>query len=180
MIPLWADYAGALAGMMNDHGFKDELEHCIILAKEARDHHCRAFFIGNGGSAAIASHMASDWQKAGGIPSMCFNDAASVTALGNDRGFESIFSEPIRMHGTAEDLLFAISSSGESEDILVGVDMAVSAGMHVITLSGFNAKNSLNGRGVINFHVPNTRYGLVEVTHFAILHHILDRVVADA
>jgi D-sedoheptulose 7-phosphate isomerase len=84
------------------------------------------------------------------------------------------------MHGCADDLLFAISSSGESEDILLGVDMGISAGMNVITLSGFKDKNSLRGRGVVNFYVPSTRYGLVEVAHFAILHHILDRVIADA
>jgi hypothetical protein len=49
-------------------------------------------FIGNGGSAAIASHMAIDFTKNGGMPAMCFNDGAALTCLGNDLGYEEVFA----------------------------------------------------------------------------------------
>ena len=68
--------------------------------------------VGNGGSAAIASHVAIDYSKNGKIPAVAFNDPASLTCLTNDLGYENVFSHHIQMLGNPQDLLFAISSSG--------------------------------------------------------------------
>ncbi len=137
----------------------------------------RLFFVGNGGSAAVASHMAIDWMKNGGFATFGPGDAAQVTCLGNDLGFDKIFSEPIHRHGQLGDVLFAISSSGMSEDILYAVNTAKSKMMNVVTLSGFGEGNFLRTKGAVNFYVPSSHYGTVEIAHLAILHSILDEVM---
>ncbi len=144
-------------------------------------HYChgkaRLFFIGNGGSAAVASHMAVDWMKAGGFATFGPGDAAHMTCLTNDLGFENVYSMPIERHGVLGDVLFAISSSGMSEDILHACDVARSKMMNVVTLSGFGEGNFLRSKGQVNFYVPSNRYGIVEIAHLSILHSILDEVM---
>lgn len=138
----------------------------------------RLFFIGNGGSAAVASHMAIDWMKNGGFATFGPGDAAQITCLGNDLGFDNIFSMIIDRHGQLGDVLFAISSSGMSEDILQACDAAKRKMMNVVSLSGFGEGNFLRKKGQVNFYVPSNRYGIVEIAHLAILHSILDEVMA--
>ena len=137
----------------------------------------RILFIGNGGSAAIASHMACDWQKNGQFATFGPPDSALMSCYGNDYGFDHIYSEMIDRHGQLGDVLFAISSSGMSDDILKAVDMAVSVKVNVVTLSGFGQGNFLRTKGQVNFYVPSNQYGTVEIAHLAILHSILDEVV---
>lgn len=134
----------------------------------------RVMFIGNGGSAGIASHMATDWLKNGGFAATCFNDGAALTCLANDLGFDQVFAVPIARHARAGDLLFAISSSGKSASILNGVTAARQAGAHIITLSGFKSDNPLRKLGDLNFWLPDGHYGFVEVGHLALCHAILD------
>jgi D-sedoheptulose 7-phosphate isomerase len=137
----------------------------------------RLFFVGNGGSAAVASHCAIDYMKAGGFATFGPGDAAQMTCIGNDLGFHNVYSLPIERHGQLGDVLFAISSSGMSEDILDAVATARRKMMNVVTLSGFGEGNFLRKKGQVNFYVPSNRYGVVEIAHLAILHSILDEVV---
>ncbi len=139
----------------------------------------RLFFIGNGGSAAIAAHMAADWMKNGDFPTFSFTEGPLVTCITNDLGYENSFWLPIDAHGGIGDVLFAISSSGTSKNILCAVEAAKGKKMNVITLSGFSAHNPLREQGQINFYVPSSHYGTVEIAHLAILHSILDEVIAD-
>jgi len=149
----------------------------VGFARERRKIGAKVYFVGNGGSAAIASHMAADWMKAGKFASLCFNDGALVTCLANDLGYGSGFSEPIKRFGQPEDLLFAISSSGQSINILNAANAAKNIGMRVVTLSGFSPLNPLREMGDINFYVNSTRYGPVEITHLSILHAMLDQLI---
>ena len=134
----------------------------------------KVYFVGNGGSATIASHMAIDFWKNGGIRADAFNDAAQLTCLGNDYGYEHVFGKPIEMNGRPEDVLVAISSSGKSENILNAVKAARNKGMKVISLSGFERENPLRNMGDVNFFVDSKGYGMVEITHLTICHAILD------
>jgi D-sedoheptulose 7-phosphate isomerase len=138
----------------------------------------RLFFVGNGGSAAVASHMAIDWMKNGGFATFGPGDAAQLTCIGNDLGFDNVYSLIIERHGQLGDVLFAISSSGMSEDILQACAAAHRKRMNVITLSGFGEGNFLRSKGQVNFYVPSNQYGVVEISHLAILHSILDEVMA--
>ncbi len=77
------------------------------------------------------------------------------------------------------DILLAISSSGKSKNILLGVQAAESKECSIISLSGFESNNPLRFLGNINFYVPSLEYGPVEVAHTAICHGILDAVIHD-
>lgn len=149
----------------------------VNVLLDAKKRGAKVFFIGNGGSAAVASHMAADFLKNGVIAAQCFNDGALTTCIANDLGFEHVFARPISIQGRHADVLIAISSSGKSRSITLAVETAVSKGMRVITLSGFAADNQLRQLGDINFYVPSDRYGVVEVCHHAICHALLDAVM---
>jgi D-sedoheptulose 7-phosphate isomerase len=137
----------------------------------------KLMFIGNGGSAAICSHMAIDFWKNGGMRAIAFNDSPLLTCVGNDYGYNHVFEKPIEMFADSGDLLVAISSSGCSENILRGVQSARSKGCSVITLSGFKVDNPLRTMGDLNFHVTAEMYGHVEVIHHSICHCILDSIM---
>jgi D-sedoheptulose 7-phosphate isomerase len=134
----------------------------------------KLMIIGNGGSAGIASHMAIDFAKNGGVRALTFNDASSLTCLGNDLGYDQVFATQVDMHGLPGDLVVAISSSGQSANILRAVEVARARGCVVVTLSGFDRENPLRRKGALNFYVPARVYGLVETAHQVVLHAILD------
>ncbi|MBO45473.1 MAG: phosphoheptose isomerase [Planctomycetes bacterium] len=139
----------------------------------------KIIFIGNGASASIASHMSTDFWKNGSMRAIAFNDAALLTCLSNDCGYENVFGKSVEMFADEGDILVAISSSGKSENILNGVREARKRGVHVVTLSGFGSDNPLCGMGDINFYVPDGTYGAVEILHLSVCHCILDIVVMD-
>lgn len=150
------------------------IERAIGLIRGAATDGRKTMFIGNGGSAAIASHMAIDFSKNGKMPAMAFNDASALTCLGNDNGFETVFAGQIDMLGRRGDVLVAISSSGELPNILNGVKAAAARGIAVVTVSGFAPGNRLRGLGAVNFYVPSREYGFVEISSQALLHAMLD------
>ncbi len=137
----------------------------------------KIIFIGNGASASIASHMSTDFWKNGSMRAIAFNDAALLTCLSNDCGYENVFGKSVEMFADEGDILVAISSSGKSENILNGVREARKRGVHVVTLSGFGSDNPLCGMGDINFYVPDGTYGAVEILHLSVCHCILDIVI---
>jgi D-sedoheptulose 7-phosphate isomerase len=139
----------------------------------------KAMLIGNGGSASIASHIQNDLCKAVGIRALVFNEQPLLTALGNDDGYGSIFETPIQLWANQHDLLIAISSSGQSENILRGVRAASERGCKIVTLSGFKPDNPLRSLGHLNFYVPSQSYGHVETAHATVLHFITDCAAAQ-
>jgi len=139
----------------------------------------KVIFVGNGGSAAIASHQAVDYWKNGGMRAISFNDPALLTCVGNDFGYPHVFEKPVAMFADKGDVLIAISSGGRSENILRAAAAGVAAGCRVITLSGFDPDNPLRGRGELNFYVPSDSYGFVEITHLAVCHCIVDTIIAE-
>ncbi len=150
------------------------IEDLLALAQRVHARGDKVMFIGNGGSAAISSHMSEDFSKAAGIRSLCFSDAATLTCLGNDYGFEHIYEKQIEWLGRKGDLLIAISSSGRSKNIILGVEAARKAGAEVATLSGFDADNPLRSLGDLNFYLPSSRYGFVEAGHLVLLSAVVD------
>jgi len=137
----------------------------------------KVMFVGNGGSASIASHMAVDFWKNALVPAFCFNDPAQLTCLANDYGYEKVFSAPIEIFAGEGDILFAISSSGQSLNIFNAVQSARKKKCWVITLAGFRPDNPLRKSGDINFYIPDDSYGIVESAHSIICHHVLDAII---
>lgn len=139
----------------------------------------KIFFVGNGGSAAIANHMVIDFWKNAGIPAVSFSDSSLLTCISNDFGYNQVFAKPIEFFAKKEDVLFAISSSGKSKNILGAVHAAKLKGATIITLSGFDRNNPLSNKGVYNFYVPSGEYGFVEVVHQYICHCIVDMLIKN-
>ena len=133
-----------------------------------------AYIIGNGGSSGIASHFCNDLIKGLKIPANTLVDSNVVTCLANDYGYENCFSEALKVNMKQQDLLVAISSSGNSRNILNAVRVAKNKKAKVVTLSGFDAENPLRQLGYINFWLDRRDYGLVEMGHFFILHSLVD------
>ncbi|HEY8248632.1 MAG TPA: SIS domain-containing protein [Hyphomicrobium sp.] len=147
------------------------------VAETARNAHNsgnKVILIGNGGSAAIASHHAIEFLKNGGIRAQALNDLAALTCLSNDLGYANVFSEQLKTQGVPGDMLIAISSSGQSVNILKAVEVARTNRMQIATFSGFQPDNLLRGRGDVNFYVNSNQYGFVEVAHHALIQAILD------
>ncbi len=157
------------------HGF----HHYIQYVQSMRQARGKLLFVGNGGSAGICSHLAIDYSKNGHIPSMAFNDASAITCIGNDFGYEHVFAKQIEFHARQEDILIAISSSGNSANIVNAVKAARMVGCKVVTLSGFHPDNVLRRLGDINFYVSAKEYGVVEVSHLALGHALLDYIIQE-
>lgn len=137
----------------------------------------QVFFIGNGGSAAIASHMTADFMKNGGMKTYSLYDNSVTTCMGNDYGYEYIFSRPLEFLADEDDLLIAISSSGNSKNIINAIQVAKKKGCRVITFSGFLKDNAIRVLGDYNLHVPVSHYGMVESIHNLILQQIVDMIL---
>lgn len=162
----------------NEFGLSKGIEKAIGLITFQSAKGNKVIFIGNGGSASIASHMAIDFWKNGGMKAVCFNDSAQLTCLSNDYGYQHVFEKPIKIFAQKGDVLVAISSSGRSENILKAVSAAREMGCKVITMSGFNSDNALYfSGGDINFYVPSLSYGYVEIVHLCFCHCILDLII---
>lgn len=155
----------------------DALEEAINMIIEQTKSGKKLLFIGNGGSASIASHIATDFLKNAKIASIAFNDSPLLTCISNDCGYEYVFEKPIEILANSGDILFAISSSGKSENILRGAGIAKEKELRVITLSGFDNDNPLRRLGDINFYVPSSGYGHVEIMHLSICHSLVDVIV---
>ena len=177
-------YIVTLAGLLRGAEVTDRASKTLRLeegckrlrqaAQTAHDAGNKVIFIGNGGSASIASHLAIDFSKTGGLRSLAFNDAAALTCLGNDFGYENVFAKQLEFHARPNDLLIAISSSGQSPNILGAVKTAWARDCKVVTFSGFKEANQLRRMGDINFYVNSSEYGFVEVAHLTLCHAVID------
>ena len=141
-----------------------------------RDRRSNVYIIGNGGSAGIASHMMIDLLNMSKIKAHTLYDLSMLTCISNDYGYENVFKKPLDLMLADEDILIAISSSGESNNILNAVRSAISKNIYTITLSGFATENSLKKTGDINVWLNSSDYGIVEIGHAFILHNIADRL----
>jgi len=178
------DYFGTLAELLRGAEVTDRASKTIALHKgcdwvrttahQTHDSGNKIMFVGNGGSAAIASHLAIDFLKYGGLRSLAFNDASALTCLGNDLGYENVFAKQLDLHARPGDFLIAISSSGRSPNILGAVKAARAQDCRIVTFSGFASENELRRTGDLNFYVRSHEYGFVELAHLALCHAVLD------
>ncbi|MDO8555502.1 MAG: SIS domain-containing protein [bacterium] len=157
--------------------FVEGIERVVVCIETAKTSGASLIFIGNGGSAAIASHQTADFMKAG-VRAFAPLDHSLITCFSNDFGYESAFANVLKVNGKKGDVLFAVSSSGESKNILNAVEVAKSKGMTIITLSGFDPLNSLRKIGEINFYAPSNSYRHVESAHLFVFNCILDFFLA--
>lgn len=182
------DYFKGYALYLNDlltHLDVDAIQGVIDCFLDARRKKKTIFFAGNGGSAATASHFAQDLaevcKKAG---SKCFktlsltDNVSFITALGNDYGYDEIFTGQLKNLYNTGDVLVAISASGNSPNIVNAVELAKKMGGKTVGLVGFDGGQLKNlCDHVIHVKSQKGEYGPVEDVHMILVHIITSYLI---
>jgi len=166
-----------------------EIGRMMEAVLEARNNGTHIFFIGNGGSAATASHFANDISIGTRVnhtdkpfKALALTDnMAAITAVANDDGYEHIFTKQLQNFAKKGDLLVAISASGNSPNVIQAVQWAKEKGLKVVGLTGFDG-GKLRELSDIKIHVQTRKgeYGPVEDVHMFVDHLLgsyLNRIV---
>ena len=180
----WAEYVDTIAtglrGLVaTDRSGKslpplDAVAQWVTLTHQVHERDGQLFLFGNGGSAGMASHMATDACKNGRLRAISFSDASMLTATSNDLTFEETFSLPLERLARRGDLAIAISSSGNSPNVVKALEAAERLGVEAVTLTAKGADNRARTLGRLNFYVPLRRYGWAESAHQILLHFWFD------
>ena len=176
----FADFNDALQDCLGDPAHLKGLAQAVKMLKSTRAKKNKIILIGNGGSSAIAEHMAIDLTKNAGLRAMAISGTPALTTFANDFGYEHVYAKAIAAFADQGDVLIAISSSGTSKNILNAVAAARVKKMKVITFSGFTADNPLRSAGDINIWVNSRAFGHVELIHNALIHYINDVIIGTA
>ena len=136
-------YLEYLASVLNNISLTD-IEKFVGVLLEARNKESSIFFIGNGGSAATASHFANDiaigtktYKKPFRAISLCDNQAV-ITAIANDDGYEEIFCQQLKVLLNKNDVVVSISASGNSSNLLHAIDVAQKMNAITVGISAFD------------------------------------------
>ena len=162
-----------------------ELNDLAELLVRARKEGRRVYTLGNGGSAATASHFAADFNKglSYGFPErfrfICLADnVATLTAYANDVSYEDVFVEQLRNHLEPGDVVIAISGSGRSPNVLKAVAYANEAGAVTVGLTGYDG-GPLRTLARHSVHVPVADMQIAEDIHL-VVDHLLVRILGAA
>ena len=167
---------------------KEQLQNITLAAEmisTSFDHGKKVISCGNGGSHCDAMHFAEelsgrfrDDRKP--LPAISISDPSYLTCVGNDFGFDQIFSRAIEGLGNEGDVLLAISTSGNSQNIINAVEAAGKKGMKSVILTG-KTGGKLSGKGDIQINVPHSGYAdRIQEVHIKIIHiliHIIEKQV---
>ena len=154
-----------------------DLKQVATLAHKVPQQKKKIIVVGNGGSAAMASHVTVDFTKAAGMRAVNFNEADLLTCFANDYGYENWVARALEFYADEGDLAILISSSGQSSNMLNGAKQAKEMNLPLVTLSGFRADNPLRFLGNANLWVDSTSYNIVEMTHHVWLLSIIDYLI---
>ena len=177
--PFVKDYLTRLKQIL-DNIDVDVVSNIVDTLEETIENKSRIYILGNGGSAATASHMVND--LGAGLRRRCIinfdvtslgDNSPVITAIANDIGYENIFYMQMKGLINADDVIIAISCSGNSPNITKAVAYAKDLGCEIIGVTGFDG-GLLKKMSDINFHIdaPENEYGLVEDAHM-ILDHLI-------
>jgi D-sedoheptulose 7-phosphate isomerase len=158
-----------------------EIRTAVKILRKTILQNSRIYLMGNGGSASTASHFATDLGVGSlnrGNPLKAFSladNSAIITATGNDHKFEEIFSRQIRLMCEPEDVVFVISASGNSRNLVLAIEQAKKIGCQTIALTAFNG-GRIAKMVDCNIHIdtPIGDYGISEDIHSMICHCIAE------
>ena len=169
-------YIDYLTSVLNSISLSD-IEKFIKVLLESRERASSVFFIGNGGSAATASHFANDIaigsktdEKPFRAISLCDNQAV-ITAIANDDGYEEIFSQQLQVLLKKQDVVIAISASGNSPNLIRAIETAKKMSAITVGISAFDG-GKMKEMVDVSLHVPTEKgeYGPAEDAHMVLDH----------
>jgi D-sedoheptulose 7-phosphate isomerase len=152
-----------------------KMELCFKLLQKGINSGVNILTCGNGGSSSIAEHLVCDFIKQTStgtnirpkvIPLLT---TPVITAIANDMSYGEIFSYQITRYAKPDDILISVSSSGNSENIINGINTAKSIGVHTISFVGFNGGEAAKISDIA-LHINADNYGVVEDAHHALMH----------
>ncbi len=155
---------------------QQEFDNCEALLKSCSARQGKVILAGNGGSAAMASHIAVDLSKVCSIRAINFNEADLITCYANDYGHENWIKEALKTYADPNDLVILISSSGNSKNIVNAAKYCNLKNIDLITFSGFSKDNKINKLGKVNVWVNNGFYNFVEMAHHLFLVALVDSI----
>lgn len=159
----------------------DEINKCMDMLMEAYENDRFIYVIGNGGSAANASHLAQDLAKGTRhskdqtkrLKALSLTDNTPfITAQGNDEGYDSIFEQQLRTFANSGDYLIAISGSGNSPNIIKAIEWANNNGIKTIGITGYDG-GKLRKIATHTVHVPLNEMCTAESIHSIIFHYVI-------
>ncbi len=152
----------------------DDLLRISKIIHQIKKNKKKVIIVGNGGSAAMASHVSVDLTKMCKIRAINFNEADLLTCFSNDYGYENWVQKALSFYADKGDLLICISSSGKSMNIINGAKFAKKNGCKLVTLTGFSKNNKVRKIGDVNLWLNSKNYNLIEMTHHIWLLLIVD------
>ena len=153
-----------------------------LIAGAFRDGH-KVLLFGNGGSATDASHLAAEFvgrykKERNPLPAIALaTDIAAITCIANDYGYDELFARQIRAHGRKGDVAIAISTSGNSSNVLKGVEAATACGMRTIAWTG-GSGGKLAELAELSFVVPSSVTARIQECHIT-MGHVLCELIED-
>jgi D-sedoheptulose 7-phosphate isomerase len=164
---------------------EEQIVQVVDLLHEARLNQRQVFVMGNGGSASTASHMVCDLMKntrSQDLPNFRIIGLADnmpvFSALANDEGYENVFAAQLESFVRPDDVVVAISASGNSPNVLKAVELANRAGARTVGMTGFDG-GKLGKMVDIHLHVPSHIIEHVEDIHL-VLEHLITRILRSA
>lgn len=152
----------------------EKIKDALIKVKDKKK---KVIILGNGGSAAISSHVSVDLTKNARIRCINFNEADLITCFSNDYGYEKVFAKCLEFYADKGDVVIIISSSGKSKNILEAAKICRTKKIFLCTLTGFSKTNPLKKIGNINLWVNSRAYNIVENIHQIWLLTIVDKII---
>ena len=135
----------------------------------------KVIIFGNGGSAAISSHVSVDLTKNARIRSINFNEADLLTCFSNDYGYEKVFSKSLEFY--ADKGVIIVSASGRSKNLIEAAKICKKNKIFLCTFTGFSKSNPLKKMGNINLWVNSKAYNIIENVHQIWLLSIVDKII---
>jgi D-sedoheptulose 7-phosphate isomerase len=169
-------YINNFSKLLNEQlNFTEELIDIRKILLNIKKNKKKVMIFGNGGSASIANHFATDLTKFARIRSVVCNESNLITCLANDYGFENWIKKSIEFYGDKGDCLIIISSSGQSQNIINACIQAKKSKFNsIITLTGFKKNNPVKKLGKINLWINSKSYNYVENIHQILLLSVVD------
>tara|TARA_B100000029_G_scaffold330245_1_gene322567 strand:- start:2475 stop:3026 length:552 start_codon:yes stop_codon:yes gene_type:complete len=155
----------------------NSLEKIALALKTLKKKNKKVLVMGNGGSAAISSHISVDLTKNAKIRSVNFNEADLITCFSNDYGYQKVFSKSLEFYADKGDIVIIISSSGKSKNLIEAAKFCKKNKIQLFTFTGFSKSNPLRKMGSINLWVNSRAYNIVENIHQIWLLSIVDRII---
>jgi len=169
-----------LKHMEKNEDFLEQIDRVINLIIYCLNHGNKILICGCGGSMADASHIATEFVsrfklERSALPAICLNNVTAITAIANDYSFDYVFSRQVEAYGNKNDILIAISTSGNSPSVVNSCKKANEKKMHIICFTGY-LSNKVENLSDIWVDIPSTETDIIQELYMIVLHYIVEQV----